>query len=166
MTQVEFLQQAMAAALAGGHIWPGYAVCEAAEESNWGNSMLAERANNLFGQKYPSEPPAGFDYPSLVLPTHEYVGSQFVDAVAHWPIFPDWTAAFRERMALLRRLSAYAPALAATSGEEFIRLVSPVWATDPKRAANVLAIYAANQAQIVAALTAAKAPQTPPPCAS
>jgi flagellum-specific peptidoglycan hydrolase FlgJ len=145
MTKGDFFTQALAAAKASGHIWPDFACCEAAEESRFGNSQLAQEADNLFGQKTPSQPPPGWAYPVVVIPTHEVEHGELVE-VSHqsWPKFPDWETSFRERMNLLKRLSAYAPALAATSGVDFINLVSPVWASDPARAGNVLAIYKDN----------------------
>lgn len=152
MTPDQFFPRAIAAARAAGHLWPDYAACEAAEESAWGESQLARQGNNLFGQKAPADPPAGWDYPTLELPTTEIVGGRRSQCIARWPRFPDWPTAFRERMALLRRVPAYAPALAAPTGESFIRLVSPVWATDPERAMNVLNIYAAHRAAIGAAM--------------
>ncbi len=51
MIQDEFLSKACAAARSAGHIFPEYAACEAALESGWGMSGLAQKANNLFGQK-------------------------------------------------------------------------------------------------------------------
>ena len=54
--QDDFLRKAAAAASAAGHPFPEYAACEAALESAWGQSGLATRANNLFGQKQ-SRPP-------------------------------------------------------------------------------------------------------------
>lgn len=166
MTPSQFFALAIPAAIAGGHIWPDYAACEAAEESNWGASALAQQANNLLGMKAPEHPPAGWTYPQLDLPTYEIVNGERV-AVAHqfWPIFPDWATAFKERMALLRRLSAYAPALAATSGPAFVVEVSKVWATDPQRAANVLAIMAEN-AVLVGSVMASASPNGVEPAAA
>ncbi|MDE2098738.1 MAG: glucosaminidase domain-containing protein [Patescibacteria group bacterium] len=168
MTPSQFFSLAIPAAIQGGHIWPDYAACEAAEESthrddpsNWALSKLAIQGNNLFGMKAPSHPPEGWAYPTLDLPTYEVVGGEEV-AVAHqfWPIFPDWATAFKERMALLRRLSVYAPALAASSGPAFVVAVSKVWATDPNRAANVLAIMADNAVLVGSIMKAAEGAAT------
>ncbi len=156
MSPDAFFQRALAAAVRGGHIFPEYAVCEAAEESGWGDSELAGY-NNLFGQKWPEDPPAGWAYPRIRIPTWEVVNGERVRLVGpnapYWPVFPGWTASFRERMALLRRLAGYkledgsprfpgyAAAIKATTGEQFVTEVSRDWSTDPQRAANVLAIY-------------------------
>ena len=152
MTPDQFFPLAIQAARAGGHIFPAYAACEAAEESAWGASQLCLRANNLFGQKAPLNPPADWAYPVLSLPTHEWnaAAGRLEPATADWPIFPDWATSFRERFALLNRLSYrysnYAMALAATTGEQFVICVSKTWASDPQRGDNVLAIYAQHQA--------------------
>jgi flagellum-specific peptidoglycan hydrolase FlgJ len=146
--QVDFLIRAATTAHLANHPWPEYAACEAALESSWGRSTLALRANNLFGQKQ-SHPPVGSG--TLRLPTREFIRGQWVDQIADWVVFPDWTASFDARMALLRRMApripAYAAALNAACGEEFIEQVSLGWSTGPMRASQVLAIYRAHQAQ-------------------
>lgn len=146
--QQEFLTKAVAAARAAGHIYPEYAACEAALESAWGLSRLAVEANNLFGQKQ-SHPPLDRTE-TLSLPTREFLHGAWVVVQAAWVRFPDWTACFRERMTLLRRLEAawphYRAALAATTGEQFITEVSHTWSTDPARAGKVLALFDAHQA--------------------
>ncbi len=143
-TSQDFLRRAWAAALDAGHIFPEFAACEAALESGWGESRLAKQYNNLFGQKQGQV--IALPYPSIVLETGECLpdGTPYKDRAAFlW--FPDWTTACRERMALLRRLPRYQPALAAIDGREFVELVSPAWATDPQRAAKVLQIYDAHK---------------------
>ncbi|RRA48923.1 glucosaminidase domain-containing protein [Acidipila sp. EB88] len=147
ITSTEFLAKATAAARAAAHIFPEYAACEAALESAWGGSTLAVRANNLFGQKQ-AHPPAG---PSLQLETREFLHGQWVMVPAAWMMFDDWTHCFRERMALLHELARayphYGAALAASSGEQFVREVSASWSTDPQRAGKVLSVYQRHFAQ-------------------
>jgi flagellum-specific peptidoglycan hydrolase FlgJ len=141
--QDSFLRQASAAARAAGHIFPDYAACEAALESTWGRSRLAREANNLFGQKQSVESVEGVD--TLALPTQEFLDGRWVTVVARWARFADQAACFRARMALLRRLEhnypAYARALAAATGEDFVEEVSRTRSTDPKRAQKVLGIH-------------------------
>jgi flagellum-specific peptidoglycan hydrolase FlgJ len=141
--QDAFLKTASELAREAGHIWPEYAACEAALESGWGRSGLAVKANNLFGEKQ-SHPPIA-ETGTLELPTREYLHGEWVTVTAQWVVFPDWAASFRTRMDRLRRLAkaypAYGRALAAASGEEFVREVSISWSTDPHRADKVLAVY-------------------------
>jgi flagellum-specific peptidoglycan hydrolase FlgJ len=141
--QDSFLRQASAAAHESGHIFPEYAACEAALESNWGQSRLAREANNLFGQKQSANDKNGAA--TIAMPTQEFLRGRWITVVAHWARFADQAACFRARMALLHRLQqnypAYARALSATTGEIFIEEVSRTWSTDPQRAAKVLAIH-------------------------
>ena len=136
-----------AAARAAGHIFPEYAACEAALESNWGQSRLAREASNLFGQKASVQEQGLGEQGTgtLTLPTQEFLHGHWVTVIAHWARFSDQTACFRARMELLRRLEhgypAYARALAAATGEIFVQEVSRAWSTDPERAAKVLAIH-------------------------
>lgn len=138
--KADFLERSQAAALKADHIWPPYAACETALESGWGQSALAKRANNLFGQKQGKKIP--LPYPCIDMNTEEVYPSGRVVVCATWLVFPDWETCFRERMALLRRLPKYyGNALAAQTGEGFVKLVSLTWATDPHRAEKVLAIH-------------------------
>lgn len=147
MTKQEFFEKALPAARAAGHIWPEYAVCEAALESAWGESKLARMANNLFGQKKGKE-----NYPCISIPTREYVKetAKWITVDAQWPAFPDWETSFRERMALLNRNPVYADALKAATGEDFVKEVSYHWATDPHRGNSVLLTYKFNLGRIKA----------------
>jgi flagellum-specific peptidoglycan hydrolase FlgJ len=119
--QDTFLRQASAAARDAGHIFPEYAACEAALESNWGHSCLARQANNLFGQKQSAEAEAEIAALGvLVMPTQEFLHGRWVTVMARWARYPDQATCFRARMALLQRLQhsypAYARALAASTG--------------------------------------------------
>lgn len=143
MDPQEFLSKAKQAASESGHVWPEYAACEAALESGWGGSELAQKANNLFGEKSPKNSA----YPTVTMTTKEWDKNlkRMISVDAKWPIFPDWRTSFIERMNVLRRLEGvfphYANALAAKDGETFVREVSQTWSTDPQRAAKVLAIH-------------------------
>jgi len=143
--QEKFLTKAWAAAAAGGHIYPEFAACEAALESNWGQSKLAVEANNLFGQKQ-SHPPAG---EGIEFPTREYVHGAWITVPALWVKFADWPACFAARMALLQRLAKVYPeyerALGARSGVDFVNSVSRRWSTDPKRGNKVLQVWWTNR---------------------
>ena len=149
--QDSFLRQATAAARVAGHISPDYAACETALESTWGQSRLAQEANNLFGQKQSSDI-TGIG--SIAMPTQEFLHGCWVTVSAHWVRFADQASCFRARMTLLRRLQhtypAYGRALTATTGESFIEKVSRAWSTDPHRAAKVLAIHRRHSASFLA----------------
>jgi flagellum-specific peptidoglycan hydrolase FlgJ len=146
--QDAFLKKASELAKQAGHIWPDYAACEAALESGWGRSGLTVKANNLFGEKQSHPPLPGTG--TLQLPTREFLHGAWVTVNAEWVVFPDWAASFRTRMDRLHRLAneypAYGKALAATTGEEFVRQVSISWSTGPERAEQVLAVYQQHKA--------------------
>ena len=139
-----FLLRALASAKQAAHIWPEYAACEAALESNWGRSELATNANNLFGRKVSLKRPNKFG--ELDLPTKEFLHGEWVHVMARWVKYPDWYSCFADRMTLLRDLeSLYGDALSAYTGEDFVKLVSAHWSTDPQRAEKVLEIYEAHK---------------------
>ena len=149
MTPSQFLPLAVKAAEESGHVWPEYAACEAALESNWGESRLAKFGNNLFGRKVSKN----WTGQTLSIKTWEDLNrdgqrepEEIVDA--RWAKFNSWDECFRDRMAVLTALAPkfpdYAVALDAKDGESFVINVSRTWATDPNRAAKVLQIHRAH----------------------
>lgn len=173
-TKRDFLRRAYEAAVAAGHLFPKHAACEAALESSWGRSVLAVKYHNLLGQKQGRKFPLAYRTVNLWT-QEEYGPGQVATERATWLIFPDWPTCLRERMMLLRHLpSIYGAALAATSGEEFVREVSGCWegieakrhyvgrwATDSQRADKVLAIYAKHADFLKGLLAAPAVPSTP-----
>jgi flagellum-specific peptidoglycan hydrolase FlgJ len=158
VTPQEFFARAVPAAVAGGHIFPAYAACEAAEESAWGESGLCRQAKNLFGLK---QGKCTEGYPTIALPTTEWVEGRLVPATAHWPCFASWRESFAVRMKVLEALAPefphYAAALTAVDGPHFVIEVSKTWSTDPNRARNVLLIHTAHAGLIRNLLEAAEA---------
>lgn len=123
-----------------GHIWPNMAACEAALESNYGQSRLALQGNNLFGMKHHGM------FESIQMPTKEYINNQWIDTMALWAKYPSVKESFMDRMATLYRLRVayphYDAAINAPDPETYVREVSQTWSTDPNRADKVLSIYA------------------------
>ena len=142
-TQRQFLERATAEAIKANHPFPRIAACEAALESNWGNSQLAREGNNLFGMKAHSHPT--LQCGTMNLPTKEFLDGKWMACSAKWVTYPDWRACFCDRLATLERLSNayphYAAALRAKDAETFVTEVSRTWSTDPDRARKVLSIY-------------------------
>lgn len=124
-----------------GHIFPRMAGCEAALESNYGQSFLARKGNNLFGMKQHNHP----TYGTISLPTREYLGGEWKEVEADFVEYPGIIECFKDRMATLQRLRSkyinYNNALLSATSENYIRCVSLTWSTDPLRAENVLAIF-------------------------
>lgn len=131
-------------ACAAQHLFPAMAACEAMLESNWLRSTLARLGNNLFGTKQHRH----YEYGTLTLPTREFIDEAWVVVNASWVIYPSVAACMADRMATLSRLSGayahYAAALAAPDPIVFVTEVSKSWSTDPRRAANAIAIYKAH----------------------
>jgi len=136
-----FLDQATAAAVKANHPFAQMTACEAALESNWGNSELAREGNNLFGMKQHCHP----IYGTMTLPTHEFEQGEWTVVGASWVKYPDWRGCFADRLATLERLSNayphYKAALEAPDAQTYVTEVSKTWATDPNRATKVLSIY-------------------------
>lgn len=137
----QWLDATADAAFAAFHIFPTMAACEAAEESNFGQSRLAKEDFNLFGLKQHEHPTYGV----ASFPTREFLGGAWRSVEAQFIKYPDIKTCFEDRMATLKRLAPsyphYAEALAATDPLEYVRAVSRTWSTDPSRAANCIAIY-------------------------
>ena len=151
MNRETFIRRALEAARkareAGAPIVPEIAAAQAALESRYGRSLLARRANNLFGIK------AGRTWqgPTINLLTREFdpeTGWRAV--VARWRKYPSWQACFEDYGRIIARLPWYADAAeAARRGDArgFLKgllarpeVGEPGWATDPDYEAKVLAI--------------------------
>lgn len=143
--QQQFLVSTCAAAKQAGHIFPAMAACEAADESAWGTSHLAQEANNLFGMKQHEHPVYG----SLSIPTREFLNQRWLTVDAEWVKYPNVAECFDDRMNTLRQMMTsfphYALALAAETPEQYVTEVSKSWSTDPDRAAKCIAIYHAHK---------------------
>jgi hypothetical protein len=125
--QSDFATQVVAQAKESGHPWPGYAAAEGVLESGWGQSGLAAKYNNIFGQKVSK----WWTGPTVQIETREVINGQSVMVPATWPVFANLAEAFAERLKLLNAAPQYyAEALAAQDGPEFVRLVSASWLTD------------------------------------
>lgn len=139
--QKAFLQKACAEAIKAGHPFARMAACEAALESNYGNSVLAADGNNLFGMKQHCHAVYG----TMSLPTREFLNTAWVTVSANWVRYPDWASCFADRLATLQRLANafphYSAALHATDPITYVQQVSQTWSTDPQRAAKVISIF-------------------------
>lgn len=139
--QKKWIADISAAAKKAGHIFPLMAACEAALESNYGQSELAKEANNLFGLKLHRHNIYGIE----VLPTKEFTESVWVETSAKWEKYDNTEQCFSDRMDTLFRLKLvypnYLAAMQSKTPEDYIINVSKTWSTDPDRAKKVLDIY-------------------------
>ncbi len=139
MSKEEFIAAATAAAQASSATSgfpPGVTVAQAALESAWGSSGLAQVANNYFGIK---ARPGGA---AVELPTTEYVGGALVHVPAKFAKYASMAECFADRDRMIASLPAYCEARAAGSRPEaFTRALARHWATDPDYAQKLLAVY-------------------------
>lgn len=166
--KLAILKQCRQAAADAGHPFPGAAAAEAALETSttklgWFSSA-GFHFNNLLGIKATSlwtrgtvwlhgwevtragaKAPIGMRSPvrSGYDATHdEWSGDM------EWSAFPSFAACYQTQMRILREsihAAQYAPALAAKTAEEYIRLESAVWATGPSRGDTVTSIFHAHK---------------------
>lgn len=141
-SQRDFLDRASAEA-AKNCFFSEMVACEAALESNYGNSELARDDFNLFGMKQH----AHAVYGTVNLPTHEGTPGHpdWHEIMAAFVHYPDLASCFADRLATLQRLSNayphYEAALNASDAETYVQEVSKTWSTDQLRAAHVISIY-------------------------
>lgn len=139
MTKEEFLRQAIAAAQASsrasGLPWQ-ITVAQAALESNWGQSQLSRDAHNFFGIK------AHGAHDRVAYPTFECVNGKNVRVTAEFARYESMEECFGDRDRLILSLACYAEARAAKHDPEaFARALAKHWATDPKYAEKLIAIW-------------------------
>ncbi|PXW23423.1 glycoside hydrolase family 73 protein [Paraburkholderia caballeronis] len=114
-----------------------FTIAQAALESGWAKSQLAQRYFNLFGVKADRS----WTGPTVVLPTTEYENGKPVTVNATWRVYDSWLASIRDRAQFLLDNPRYAPAFAYTSGATFARAVAAAgYATDPNYAAKLISI--------------------------
>jgi flagellum-specific peptidoglycan hydrolase FlgJ len=144
-SQLQWLLATAKSAEIAEHIFPQMAACEAALESNYGQSALAREANNLFGMKAHSN-----STETVSLPTHEFLDDSWVVVDAEWMKYETLDDCFEDRMATLKRLAPkyphYANALVAPDPFQYVAQVSLTWSTDPQRASKCTEIYNAFMA--------------------
>lgn len=71
-------------------------------ESNWGNSGLAVKGNNLFGIK------GSYNGQSITMPTTEYYGGQPYKVNADFRKYPSWLESIADHSAMFNRMKRYA----------------------------------------------------------
>ena len=129
----------------GAWINPAVVCAQAALESNWGNSGLAVKANNLFGIKAGKS----WTWSTLDLPTKEWSKQRgWYKTVARWCVWSDWTSCVVYYGKMLQRLSWFRDTLDHTdNADKFLEALlpedgQPGWATDPRYASKVRAVGA------------------------
>lgn len=122
-------------------------VAQAIHESNWGQSTLAQKANNLFGVKATKS----WKGDILVLPTREYLNGQWVTVQASWRSYKTLSECLDDRMNFLRANQRYKAALEYLKGDfaSAIPFLTHIWkagwATDPQYVQKIQKLIDQNQ---------------------
>ena len=139
MTKEEFVRLAAEAALEcfrQSGFPPGITVAQAALESGWGRSRLSRGVHNYFGIK------AHAGGPFIEMLATEVRDGRPVRCTARFARYESMQACFADRDLIIATLTCYAGARASAGDPEaFVRTLAKHWATDPKYAEKVLAIY-------------------------
>lgn len=111
-----------------------FTVAEAALESGWGKSQLAQEAFNLFGVK--ADP--SWHGEVLSLPTREYLHGKWIMVQARWRKYSDWSGSIGDHAAFLRSNPRYSTAFQTTDAIAFTRAIAEAgYATDPNYAKKI-----------------------------
>jgi flagellum-specific peptidoglycan hydrolase FlgJ len=140
MTPQDFINAIAPAAralAASSKIPASFTVAQAANETGWGASELAQKYHNLFGVKAD----ASWHGPTVFLPTKECINGKDVVVSAPWRVYPDWLSSLQDRTKFLLTNPRYKPAFACTDGRDFAVAVQKAgYATDPNYAQKIIAI--------------------------
>ena len=108
---------------------PSVTMAQAALESGWGRSGLAQQHNNLFGVK------AGSSSAAVALPTRETVDGTSRTQRERFRTYGSWSESLAHHGALLSEDDRYAHARDEWHDwRSFLTQVAPVYATDPRYA--------------------------------
>ena len=138
MTKIEFINQlnlACDAALAkGARFNKAVVFAQAALESHWGNSELAQQANNLFSTKAG----ASWQGETISLKAKEWDSrSGWYAITTHWRKYADWSEALLDYARIIAQVPWYQDALKFLNNpRQFLKALlpegsEPGWATDP-----------------------------------
>jgi flagellum-specific peptidoglycan hydrolase FlgJ len=121
-----------------------FVIADAALESGFGSSALAQKAFNLFGVKAD----ATWRGAVLSMPTREYVDGQWQIVESKWRQYKDWAGSIQDHAAFLISNPRYHKAFATTTPEDFARAVAAAgYATDPQYAEKIIKIMHADLAE-------------------
>lgn len=140
MKPQDFLDQIVPAAIAchrATGIPTSFTLAQAALESAWGASKLAQRGFNLFGVKADK----AWTGPVVFMDTAEVINGRRVMLPARWRAYPDWLACLNDRAEFFRKNKRYAACFKETTGKGWCNAVAAAgYATDPDYAKKLVAM--------------------------
>lgn len=147
----EFIKKVSAAGLSVSKesgIPLSFIVTQAAHESNWGQSGLTVRDNNLFGIKADSR----WVGPVDVLNTKEVIAGKEITVQARWRKYSSWEASIRDWANFLKA-ERYKDAMKAALNDDplafFKALQKAGYATDPAYSDKLAGVYKSVQSLVV-----------------
>ena len=113
-------------------------LAQAALESSWGDSELAQRGKNLFGIK--ADP--AWQGATMTLPTVEYVNGQRVTTQAQWRVYIDWGGSMNDHARFFYTNPRYREALAVRDNPLAFaqQIVTCGYCTDPDYVSKIKSI--------------------------
>lgn len=116
-----------------------FTLAQAALESTWGRSELANRGRNLFGVKAD----ASWHGAVVVINTGEHLNGKDVIVSAKWRCYATWQECIDDRAKFFQDNPRYADCFKETTGPGWCRAVAAAhYATDPAYAAKLIGIIA------------------------
>lgn len=141
----EFIAAIAPAAIESMHaskVPASFTIAQAALESGWGSSQLAQQGHNLFGVKADKS----WHGDVLTMQTREFLHGAWVMVPALWRRYANWFEAIEDHAAFFHTNPRYKAAFDTTDGEAFTRAVALAgYATDPAYAQKVIATMRAHQ---------------------
>lgn len=114
-----------------------FTLAQAALESAWGASKLANSGRNLFGVK--ADP--SWHGPVTMMLTREVINRQSVMVNAKWRCYASWGECLDDRAAFFQKNERYAACFKQTTGEGWARAVAAAhYATDPGYAERLIGV--------------------------
>lgn len=112
-----------------------FTLAQAALESAWGASKLANIGLNLFGVKADKS----WAGPTCMMMTAEYRNGQRVMEQAKWRAYANWEECLNDHAAFFRKNPRYAACFKQTTGEGWAKAVAAAgYATDPEYADKLI----------------------------
>lgn len=113
-----------------------FIVAQAALESGWGRSRLAQEANNLFGIKA-----HGWSGPVIELPTREFLDGEWQTVTAAWRRYDSYSDSIMDHGRFLRGHLRYSRAFTVSDPRMFaVKIHEAGYATDPDYAGKIINI--------------------------
>jgi flagellum-specific peptidoglycan hydrolase FlgJ len=138
MNPQDFLDQIVPAARASHRssgIPASFTLAQAALESAWGASKLAQKGFNLFGVKADRS----WKGDTISIITREVINGASVMVPAVWRAYPDWAGCLADRVEFFKRNPRYKACFNETTGPGWCRAVAAAgYATDPDYAEKLL----------------------------